>query len=80
MKLKAYVTEKGEIFIEGEILMNYDRHGTFIEYVKINKFIEHKKKDGQKYLCVNFQSIQYATKNWTLNIDCLGKNYKKFDS
>lgn len=68
---QVYVTEDGEFYYQNEILENYDLHGNFLGYAKINKFIKHK-----KYWAVNFNSLEYNTKNWTLNIDCLGKNYR----
>lgn len=69
---QIYISETGEKYYKGEKLKEYDLHGSFLEYVKINKFIKHK-----KYLAVNFNSLEYKTKNWTLNVDCLGKLYRK---
>ena len=57
-------------------MSEYDNNNNFLEYVRINKFIVHNKKNKEKYLCVNFNSITHKTKNWTLKIECLGKNYR----
>ena len=70
--IQIYISETGEYYKNGEILKEYDLHSSFLEYVKINKFIKHK-----NYLAVNFNSLEYKTKNWTLNVDFLGKLYRK---
>lgn len=69
--MKIYLNEKKQIFYEGQILEEYDLHGNFLQEVRINKFIKHK-----KYLAVNFNSLKFKTKNWTLDINCIGKTYK----
>ena len=74
--MKILITENKEFYYEGDILKQYDVHGQFLQYVKINKFIIHKREDGTKYFCVNFNSLIHKSKNWTLNSDVLGKLYK----
>ncbi len=69
--MNFYIAEDRGFYYEGQILSHYDTHGNFLEFVKINKFIKHK-----GYLAVNFQSLEYKTKNWTLNVDCLGTLYR----
>lgn len=68
---QVYISETGKYYYKNQILKKYDLNGGFLEYVKINKFIKHK-----KYLGVNLQSLEYKTKNITLNVDLLGKFYK----
>ncbi len=69
---QVYISETGDYYRKGEILKEYDLHENFLGYVKINKFIKHK-----KYLSVNIQSMQYKTKNWSLNVKYLGTLYRK---
>lgn len=75
--IDLFITENKEFYFSGEILKQYDMHGQILQYVKINKFIVHKRKDGTKYFCVNFNSLIYKSKNWTLNVEVLGEIYKK---
>jgi len=71
-KIKQYYfSEEKKFYYQGQILREYDWHGNFIRYVKINKFTKHK-----KYLGVNLQDLKYKTKNMTLNADVLSKYYK----
>ena len=77
MKLQVYISETKEIYYQNQILGEYDMHNNFLRYVKINKFIVHKKKKNkERYLCVNINDLEYKTKNYTVKIDLLGKNYK----
>lgn len=75
--ISVLISETKEIYYEDEILSEFDIHENFIQYVKINKFIKHNRRDGTEYFSVNFNSLIYKTKNWTLNTDCLGILYKK---
>ena len=77
MKIQIYISETKEIYYQNQILKEYDLNNNFLGYVKINKFISHKRKNNEKYLCVNLNSLIYNTKNWTLNVDYLGKNYRE---
>lgn len=75
---KVYISEYKKFYYEGEVLKRYDMHNQFLEDVKINKFIQHKRKeDKQLYLCVNFESLIYKSKNWTLNVNVLDKYYRE---
>lgn len=74
--MKIYFNEKRDFFYEGQIVTEFDIHGSIIEDVKINKFFLHYKKDKTPFVCVNFNSLQHKTKNWTLDADCLGDNYR----
>ena len=75
-RIKIYISEFKEFYYEGQILSEYDIYNNFLGHVIINKFIIHKRKNKEKYLCVNLNSLIYKTKNWTLNIECLGENYR----
>ena len=78
-KFQIYISETKEFYYQNQILQNFDIHNNFIEFVKINKFIEHNRKNKEKYLCVNINSLTYKSKKWTLGIECLGKYYKGSD-
>lgn len=75
--MQIYISETKKIYYEGQKLTRYDLHGEFIEHVKINKFIIHRRKDKSKYICVNIQSLKYKTKNLTINTDDL-KYYTEY--
>ncbi len=75
-RIRIYISEFKEFYYEGQILSEYDIYNKFLGNVRINKFIEHTRKNKLKYLCVNLNSLIYKTKNWTLNIECLGENYR----
>ena len=75
-RIKIYISEFKEFYYEGQILSENDIYNNFLGHVIINKFIIHKRKNKEKYLCVNLNSLIYKTKNWTLNIECLGENYR----
>ena len=51
-------------------------NNNFLRYVKINKFIIHNRKNKEKYLCVNINDLEYATKNYTVKIELLGKYFR----
>ena len=75
-KIRIFINDNGEIYQEGEIVGQYDNNDNFIEYVKIRKFLKHT-KNGEERLYVSFESTSFKTKKWTLDIDYLGKFYKK---
>lgn len=76
---KIYITNKGKLFYEGQKLSSYDRHGNFIENVKINKFIiRYSRNHKCKWIYVNISSLKYKTKNLTIDIDNLEKYYREY--
>lgn len=76
--MQIYISENREFYYQGQILNCFDSLGHYIGQERITKFIVHKrrKNKNQKYLCVNMQSLEYKSKNYTLNVDDL-KYYKK---
>lgn len=67
-----------KLYYEGQILSEYDMHGTFLQDVQIINFVLHHKKNNKKdfYCNVRLQSLKYKTKTWLINSDLLGKFYK----
>lgn len=76
--MQIYISEEGEFYYQGQILYCFDSLGNYLGQERIKKFITHKKRKNknQKYLCVNMQSLEYKSKNYTINVENL-KYYRK---
>ena len=75
--MRIFLTKNNILYGEGDIVSQFDYKGRFLTTVRINKFIVHYKNKLPR-LYVNFNSLEYSTKNWTLPVWYLDTYYKKF--
>lgn len=78
IKKTYYIDETKEFYYEGLNLVRYDMHNMPIDMVVINKFfIHYNKKTKEPYICVNVNSLEYKTKNFTYNTKDIGTLLRK---
>lgn len=75
--MRIFLTRNNILYGEGDIVSQFDYKGRFLANVNINRFIVHYKNNLPK-LYVNFNSLEFRTKNWTLPVSYLDTYYKKF--
>ena len=76
--MQIYISENKEFYYQGQVLNCFDSLGNYLGQERINKFKTHKRRKNKNeiYLCVNMQSLEYKSKNYTIDVANL-KYYKK---